>query len=102
MNSEVRATCLEALREYIDMREIHFDGLPEALAEARVARRAIAELEHETVDAAQGVPVSDIGDLLLLVKDAKFNGYLPNSNWSIIARVEAWLSAQRPAQGKEE
>ena len=50
MNSEVRAVALAALREYADLREIHFDGLPEALAEAQVARRALAELEREPVD----------------------------------------------------
>lgn len=37
--------------------------------------------------------VQDIRDLALLVKDARFNGYLPMADFGLINRVEAWLVA---------
>lgn len=35
----------------------------------------------------------DIRDLALLVKDARFNGYLPMADFGLIFRVETWLVA---------
>jgi len=35
--------------------------------------------------------VVDISHLILLVKDARFNGYLPDANFALIDRVEKWI-----------